>query len=191
MLLVLLACVAPIAWYFWREHKLNTPSLQWPAMKGVLGLTYEANPPRLGGTWNGRKVALESLEGAVTVTTWLNAETRLRVECGPKDVVTQRAGMLVPDAVDPVDSSFRDKLLARCSDKAAGPLVFDSTMQQRLVSLPAVDFVGEQFRVVWSVPVINDLNNTEALLGALCAIADGLESFPKTGAMPNAQTKRP
>jgi hypothetical protein len=191
MLLVLLACVAPIAWYFWREHKLNTPSLQWPAMKGVLGLTYEANPPRLGGTWNGRKVALESLEGGVTVTTWLNAETRLRVECGPKDTVTSRAGMLVPDAVDPVDSSFRDKLLARCSDKAAGPIVFDSTMQQRLVNLPAVDFVGEQFRVVWSVPVINDLNKTEALLGALCAIADGLESFPKPGAMPNAQTNRP
>ena len=63
-------------------------------------------------------------------------------------------------------------------------------MQQRLANLAAVDFVGEQFRVVWKVPVVSDLNQTEALLGALCAVADGLESFPKTGAMPNAQAKR-
>lgn len=191
MLLILAGVSAPFIWYFWREHKLNTPSLQWPAMKAVLGLTYEANPPRLGGAWNGRKVAIESVDGAVTVTTWLNAETRLRVECGPKDLVTKRAGMLVPDAVAANEPSFRDRLLARCSDKAAGPLVFDSTMQQRLASLPDVDFVGEQFRVVWTVPVVKDLNQTEALLGALCAVADGLESFPQPGAMPNAQAKRP
>ena len=41
----------PIAWYFWREHKLNTPSLQWPDMHKLLGLLYEADPPRMGGTW--------------------------------------------------------------------------------------------------------------------------------------------
>jgi len=190
-LLILVAFTLPLGWYFWREHKLNTPSLQWPVLKGILGLAYEANPPRLGGDWNGRKVALESLDAGVTVTAWLNAETRLRVECGPKELVTQRAGMLVPDAVEPVDSGFRDKLLARCSDKAAGALVFDATMQQRLLDLPAVDFVGEQYRVVWKVPVVNNPNQAEALLGALCAIADGLESFPKPGAMPNAQAKRP
>ncbi|MDD5302721.1 MAG: hypothetical protein PHS14_06375, partial [Elusimicrobia bacterium] len=147
-------------------------------------------PPRLGGAWNGRKVALESLDGAVTVTAWLNAETSLRVECGPRELVTKRAGMLVPDAVEPAVTAFRDKLLARCSDKNAGPIVFDATMQQRLAGLSAVDFVGEQFRVVWKVPVVRELNETEALLGALCAIADGLESFPKSGAMPNAQAKR-
>jgi hypothetical protein len=191
LILILAACALPFIWYFWREHKLSTPALQWPDMKGVLGLQYDANPARLSGSWNGRKVAIESLEGAVTVTAWLNAETRLRVECGPKELVTRRAGMLVPDAVDPVDTAFRDKMLARCSDKPAGALVFDATMQQRLVSLPAVDFIGEQFRVVWTVPVVRDLDQTEALLGALCAIADGLESFPKTGAMPNAQAKRP
>lgn len=190
MLLVLAAFALPAAWYFWRDHKLNTPSLQWPAMKTILGLQYEANPPRLGGTWNGRKVAIESRDGAVTVTAWLNAETSLRVECGPAALVTKRAGMLVPDAVAPAVTAFRDKLLARCSDKNAGPLVFDVTMQQRLADLPAVDFVGEQYRVVWTVPVVRDPNETEALLGALCAIADGLESFPKSGAMPDAQAKR-
>lgn len=190
MLFVLAAFALPAAWYFWRDHKLNTPSLQWPSMKTVLGLTYEADPPRLGGAWNGRKVAIETAEGGVVVTAWLNAETSLRVECGTKELVTTRAGMLVPDAVEPVVTAFRDKLLARCSDKSAGPLVFDSTMQQRLANLSAVDFVGEQFRVVWKVPVVRDVNETEALLGALCAIADGLESFPKSGAMPNAQANR-
>ena len=53
-----------------------------------------------------------------------------------------------------------------------------------------MDFVGEQFRVVWKVPAVREIDETEALLGALCAIADGLESFPKSGAMPNAQAKR-
>ena len=190
-LVILAAFALASAWYFWRDHRLNTPSAQWPAMKTVLGLSYEANPPRLGGLWSGRKVALESVDGAVIVTAWLNAETSVRVECGLKELVTARAGMLVPDAVEPTVAAFREKLLARCSAKSAGPLVFDATMQQRLAELPVVDFIGEQFRVVWKVPVVRDPNETEALLGALCAIADGLESFPKPGAMPNAQAKRP
>ena len=190
LMLIFAGFAIPAAWYFWRDHKLNTPSMQWPAMKTVLGLDYEADPPRLGGNWNGRKVAIETADGGVAVTAWLNAETSLRVECGPRDVVTKRAGMLVPDALEPAVTAFRDKLLARCSDKQAGPIVFDATMQQRLAGLPFVDFVGEQFRVVWKVPVVRDVNETEALLGALCAIADGLESFPKSGAMPNAQAKR-
>ena len=187
-LFLLLICIGPIAWYFWREHKLNTPSLQWPSMRSVLGLAYEANPPRLGGAWNGRKVAIESGEGGVTITAWLNAETRLRVECAPKEIVTKRAGMLVPDAVESAATAFREKLLARCSDKAAGLLVFDATMQQRLAELTSVDFIGEQYRVVWKTNIVRDLNETEALLGALCAVADGLESFPKSGGMPRAQT---
>jgi hypothetical protein len=184
--LLLLLLVAPLAMYFWREHKLSTPSLQWPSMRTALGLNYEANPPRLGGTWNGRKVAVETAEGGVTVTAWLNAETRLRVECAPKELVTKRSGMVVPDAVEPSEREFRDRLLARCSDKNAGPIVFDATMQQRLAGLRHVDFVGEQFRVVWNVPAVRELNETEALLGALCAVADGLESFPKGGGMPRA-----
>ncbi len=49
LLLILVACMIPFIWYFWREHKLNTPALQWPALKTVLGLQYEANPPRLRG----------------------------------------------------------------------------------------------------------------------------------------------
>jgi len=190
LLLFLIFGVGPLAWYFWREHKLNTPSLQWPSMHTALGLTYEANPPRLGGAWNGRKVAIEAAADGVTVTAWLNAETKLRVECAARDVVTKRAGMLVPDAVEAVETAFKQKLLARCSDKAAGALVFDATMQQRLAELGHVDFVGEQFRVVWKVPVVKELNETEALLGALCAVADGLESFPKGGGS-IAQTKRP
>lgn len=190
LILILAGFALPAAWYFWRDHKLNTPSLQWPAMKGILGLEYEANPPRMGGAWNGRKIAIEGGEGGVVLTAWLNAETSLRVECGAKELVTKRAGLLVPDTVAANEPSFRDRLLARCSDKGAGLLVFDATMQQRLANLSAVDFVGEQFRVVWKVPVVREINETEALLGALCAIADGLESFPKSGAMPNAQAKR-
>ena len=191
LLLFLIFGGGPLAWYFWREHKLNTPSLQWPSMRKALGLTYEANPPRLGGAWNGRKVAIESASDGVMITAWLNAETSLRVECATRELVTKRAGMLVPDAVEPAETAFKQKLLARCSDKAAGPLVFDATMQQRLADLPHVDFVGEQFRVIWKVPVVKDLSETEALLGALCAVADGLESFPKGGGMPSAQAKRP
>jgi hypothetical protein len=184
--LFVLLGLLPIAVYFWREHKLATPSLQWPALGRILGLQYEANPPRMSGKWTGRPVAVESGPAGVTVSAWLSAATSLRVECGPKELVTKRAGVLVPDPVEPLDKDFRDKLLARCSDKAAGPTVFDAALQQRLAGLPHVDFVGQGTRVVWTLPVLKDPDGAEALLGALCAVADGLESFPQAGGLPRA-----
>ncbi|MBI3288624.1 MAG: hypothetical protein HYZ74_03795 [Elusimicrobia bacterium] len=180
----------PVAWYLWRAHTVNTPSLRWPVLAKILNLKYESGPARMAGVWNGRKVAFEAGAGSVTVSAWLNAPTRLRVECGAKDVVAGRAGMLVPDAVEPRDAGFRDRLLARCSDKAAGAVVFDVTLQQRLAALAAVDFIGEQQRVAWTVPAVRDIDEAEALLGALCAVSDGLESFPHSGGL-NAQANRP
>lgn len=185
--LIALAALIPVGLYFWREHKLSTPSLQWPALAGILGLRYEADPPRLTGKWNGRAVAVTApAGGGVTVTAGLNAATALRVECGPKDLVTKRAGLVLPDPVEPIDKDFRDRLLARCSDKGAGPTVFDSALQQRLAGLPAVDFVGKDEAVTWTLPALKDPDSAEAVLGALCAVADGLENFPRPGGLPRA-----
>jgi len=183
---IALLAVVPIGLYFWREHKMATPALQWPVLGKILGLQYEANPPRLSGQWNGRMVAAESAASGVTVTAWLAAATSLRVECGPKELVTKRAGLVLPDPVEPLDADFRDTLLARCSVKAAGPTVFDAALQQRLAGLPHVDFVGADTRVVWTVPTLKDPDGAEAVLGALCAVADGLESFPRSGGLPRA-----
>lgn len=184
--LVLLLAAVPFGAYFWREHRMATPSLQWPILGKILNLAYEAAPPRLSGSWNGRRVAVQLEDGHVTLTAWLTA-TRLRVECGPKELVTKRAGLVLPDPFEATDPAFRDRLLARCSDKAAGPTVFDAAMQQRLAHLPAVDFVGQDTRVVWTVPALKEPDGAEAILGALCAVADGLESFPAPGGLPRAQ----
>jgi hypothetical protein len=180
-LLAVLLAMIPIGLYFWVEHKTSTPSLQWPALGKILSLQYAAAPPRMSGNWSGRRVAVESGPGGVTVTAWLDAPTGLRVECGPAELVTKRAGLVVPDPVEPLDLAFRGKLLARCSVKAAGPTVFDAGLQKRLAALPHTDFIGEDTRVVWTVPVLKDPDGAEALLGALCAVADGLESFPRGG----------
>lgn len=185
--LLSLAVLVPFVLYFWREHKTSTPSLQWPTLAKILALTYEAEPPRMSGNWNGRRIAVQLEEGKITLTAWLNAATRLRVECGPRDVVTKRAGIVLPDPYEGTEREFRERLLARCSDKAAAPTVFDAAMQQRLARLPHVDFVGQDTRVVWTALALKDPDSAEALLGALCAVADGLESFPQGGGLPNAK----
>jgi hypothetical protein len=185
MILLALVALIPIGLFFWREHKMSTPSLQWPVLAKILNLQYEADPPRMSGNWNGRRVAVES-GPAVSITTWLNAATSLRVECGPKELVTKRAGLVLPDPVEALDRDFRDKMAARCSDKAAGPIVFDAALQKHLAALPQVDFVGEDTRVVWTAPALKDPDSAEKLLGALCAVADGLEHFPRPGGMPRA-----
>jgi len=181
LLLAVAGAMIPLGLYLWTQHKTSTPSLQWPSLAKILNLQYDANPPRMSGTWNGRRVAFETSPAGVTVTGWLNAATSLRVECAAQDVVTKRAGLVVPDPVEPIDRAFGGKLLARCSGKTAGPTVFDSALQQRLAALPHVDLVGEDTRVVWSVPAVKDPDGAEALLAALCAVADGLESFPRGG----------
>ncbi|MDE2491790.1 MAG: hypothetical protein KGM24_13170 [Elusimicrobia bacterium] len=185
MTLVLAAAAVallPIGLYAWREHKTSTPSLQWPVLAQILGLAYEAEPPRMSGAWNGRRVAIETAAPGATMTAWLGAATRVRAECGPKELVARRAGIVLPDPVAPADAAFRDRLLARCSEKAAGPTIFDAAMQRRLAALPHVDFVGADTRVVWSLPAVKDPDAVEAALGALCAVADALESFPQGGA---------
>jgi hypothetical protein len=186
-LIIVLLALVPFAFYFWREHKMATPSLQWPVLAKILALTYEADPPRMSGNWNGRRIAVEHSEGKVLLTAWLSAATSLRVECGPKELVTKRAGIVLQDPFEPTDRAFAERLLARCSDKAAGPTVFDSALQQRLRDLPSVDFIGQDTRVVWTLPEFKDPNAAEAVLGALCAVADGLESFPQSGGLPNAK----
>lgn len=181
-LLVLAFGVVPVGLYFWREHKTSTPSLQWPVLGKILNLQFEDAPPRLKGSWNGRELSFEALaSGGVRATAKLGAVTRLRVECGEKALVTKRAGTVVPDPVDPLLPDFRDRLLARCSDKAAGHVVFDENMQTRLVGMPDVDFVGQGSAVTWSIPALKDPDTAEAVMGALCAVADALEGFPQGG----------
>jgi hypothetical protein len=184
--LVLLLAVVPFAVYFWRQHEQNTPSRRWPKLANILGMKYEPNPPRFSGTYNGRRTAVETAAAGATLSVWLAAPTRLRVECGPKDEVARRAGMVVPDPVDALDAEFGARLLARCSDKAAGPVVFDAAVQKRLAALPRVDILAEGPRAVWSVPDVADIDLLEAQLSALGALGDGLEHFPQTGGMPRA-----
>jgi hypothetical protein len=181
-LLVLAFGVVPVGLYFWKEHKTSTPKLQWPVLGKILNLQFSDLPPRLSCSWNGRELGFEALAaGGVRATAKLNAATRLRVECGEKALVTKRAGMVVPDPVEPILPEFRDRLLARCSDKAAGPVVFDEAMQHRLAGMPEVDFVGQGAAVSWTFSALKDPDTAEAVMGALCAVADALEGYPQGG----------
>jgi hypothetical protein len=186
VIFALLLGIGPIAFYFWRDKEMRTPSSRWRKLAGPLGLQFAANPPRLLGEWNGRPAAVETGPGGAVVSVGLLRPTRLRVECGLKEVVERRAGVLVPDPVEPVDGAFRDRLRARCSEKAAGPVVFDAALQKRLAAMPEIDFVGAEARVAWSVPLVADLERAEAILAALCAVADALEHFPVVGGAPRA-----
>lgn len=178
--------VVPVGLYFWREHKLSTPALQWPTLGKILSLQFADAPARLEGDWNGRALRIEALaDGGVRAVAKLNAATRLRVECGEKALVARRAGMVVPDPVEPLLPAFRDRLLARCSDKSAGPVVFDEAMQHRLAGMPEVDMVGQGTAVAWNLSALKDPDTAEAVMGALCAVADALEGYPQ-GGMPLA-----
>jgi hypothetical protein len=179
-------CAIPFVIYFWRQREFNTPSRRWVKLAGILGLQYEAKPPRMSGVYSGRRTAVETAATGATLTVWLSVPTRLRVEAGAKELVARRAGVVVPDPVAALDPAFGERMLARCSDKAAGPIVFDAATQKRLAALPDVDLVGEASRVVWTVPAVADIDLLEAELSALCAVADGLEQFPQTGGMPRA-----
>jgi hypothetical protein len=179
---VLAFSILSVALYFWREHKVSTPKLQWPVLGRILNLRFEDAPPRLHGSWNGRELSFEApAGGGVRATAKLAAATRLRVECGEKALVARRAGTVVPDPVEPILPEFRDRLLARCSDKAAGPVVFDEAMQHRLAGMPEVELLGQGQTVTWTLTALKDPDTAEAVMGALSAVADALEGYPQGG----------
>ena len=182
MLFVLLAVVLvaiPMGIYYWREHKLSTPGLQWPVLAPILKLDYTPNPPRLYGTRNGRQVTIDVHQRGARVATILARPSRLRVEVGPKDEVTARAGMVVPDPVVTGDLAFEERLLARCSDKNAGQQLFDPVLRQRLMAQPQVDILGQGAMVQWVVPVVKYPDPAEDLLDPLTVIAEEMERFPE------------
>ena len=113
------------------------------------------------------------------MATILARPSRLRVEVGPKDEVTARAGMVVPDPVTTGDLSFEERLLARCSDKNAGQQLFDPVLRQRLMAQPQVDILGQGAMVQWVVPVVKYPDPAEDLLDTLTVIAEEMERFPE------------
>jgi hypothetical protein len=84
----------------------------------------------------------------------------------------------VPDPVATSDPSFDERLLARCSDKALGPAVFDAVLRQRLLSHPHVDIVGMGDNVKWLVPSANDPDQLEGMLEILGVLATEMERLP-------------
>jgi hypothetical protein len=101
------------------------------------------------------------------------------VEIGPKDEVTARAGMLVPDPVATGDNAFDERLLVRCSDKSAGLQLLDPVLRQRLMTQSVVDILGQGAMVQWLVPAVKHPDPMEDLLDILTVIAEEMERFPE------------
>lgn len=174
ILLVLL----PFVLYFWTRLRVSTPKLQWGLVAGPLRLRFEDNPPRILGDWEGRHVAVQEHGTAVLVTMGLSQPSRLRVEVGPREEVAKRAGMIVPDPVHTGDQAFDQRLLARCSDRAAGQAVFDPAMRQNLMTLPVVDALGAGDKVQWRLPELQDPDTLERVLQVMTAVANEMERYP-------------
>ena len=180
-ILNVLITLLPIASYFALEGRKNMPSMHWPKMAPSLSLNYENDPSRMTGKWGGRRAQIVKLQDVVTLTVWLEKATYLRAECGPRALVTKRAGKGVPDPVAPLDPSFGGKLLARCSERAAGPTVFNALIQKRLSGLPRVDFVASDDHVIWTLPFLRKSGEAMEIFDALSVVADELDKFPRDG----------
>ncbi len=168
----------PIIVYAARTVKTSTPSLQWPGVGKVLGFQFADKPPRLLGDFERRHVAVELHNGAVIVTMQLAQPSRLRVEVGDREEVTRRSGMIVPDPVATGDSAFERRLLARCSDKNAGLVIFEPALRGQIMLQPIVDCIGVGDKVQWRLPELKEPGPLEEVLQVMTAIAAEMERFP-------------
>jgi hypothetical protein len=180
--LILVGCAIlglfPIIMYLLKQAKTSTPSLQWPALAGVLKFQYQSQPPRMLGDWEGRHAGAELHNGKVLVTLQLSQPSRLRVEVGPKAEMEARAGMVMPDRVATGDLEFDARLLARCSERAAAQSIFEATLRQRLMAQPNVEMIGVGDKVQWILPDLKDCETLEHVLEVMTAIASEMERFP-------------
>ncbi len=177
-LLLVLGVLVPVAYLFYTQMQASAPSMRWPKVARMLKLEYSEDPPTMQGVWNGKKVAVVHLGTSAKATALLARRSCLRVEVGPKDLVTKRAGMIVADPVETGDPAFDARLLARCSDKAQGPAIFDPVLRQRLMAQAHVDIVGQEDGVQWTVPTANDPDQLEGMLEILGVLATEMERFP-------------
>ena len=177
-LLALVLVLVPVGLFVWREHKLSTPSLHWPVLAPILHLEFHDKPPRMTGQWNGRPVVVDVLNGAVRVAMPLAKPSRLRIEIGPRDEVTRRAGIVVPDPVATGDRDFDARLLARCSDTAVGLQIVDPVLRQRLLAAQHVEILGQGGTVHWMIPAAREPDALEHIMDVLTALAAEMERFP-------------
>ncbi len=156
------------------------PADAWPRLAERLKLAFEAKPPMLRGDRNGRAVTVRVGKEAseVIVAAMLRKPTRARLEIGPKDLVTSRAGSMIPDSVAVEDAAFSARFLARCSDKAAGPKLLGAALRRRLLARPDVDIVGEGATVIWKLSAAKDAETLETALDVVSALAEELEAYP-------------
>ena len=173
-----LLAMLPVIVYFARQVKMSTPKLQWPTLAEVLNLKFTDGPPRLLGDWEGRHVAVDLHGEGVLVTMQLIRPSRLRVEVGPREVVTQRSGMIVPDPVATGDSRFEERLLARCSEREAGLTIFEPAMRQIIMDQEIVDALGVGDKVQWRLPELKQPHVLEGVLQVMTAVAAEMERYP-------------
>lgn len=177
--LCLLAGCVPIVLYFAKQTKANTPSLQWPVLAKELGWQYQGQPaPKMLGDFEGRHASVELREGRAVVALQLVQKSRLRVQVGAKAEIEARAGMVIPDRIQTGDAAFEGRLMARCSEREAGQMIFEPALRQRLLDQPVVDVLAAGDRVQWTLPALKESDVLEQVLGVMTAVAAEMERFP-------------
>lgn len=178
LLLMLTALAIPFIIYFVRQQQATVPSLRWPKLAEMLGLKYKANPPTLEGQREGRAVTAVLQGDKVKLSMALRKPTRLRLEVGPKDLVTKRAGIVVPDPVPTGENAFDERLLVRCNDRAAGTKLMDSAVRQRIFAQADVDFVAQAGTIQWTLSELVDPDVLGELFEITATLAQELETYP-------------
>ena len=184
VLLIVVFAIVPVGIYYYRQWVMSQPRLQWPVLAKLSNLQFEDKPPRLSGKWNGWNVAVDVYRGGARVAALLPQASRLRIEIGPREEVTRRAGMVVPDPVLTGDHVFEERLLARCSDKAAGLKIMEPALRQRLFSMKAVEILGKGQMVQCLLPELRDPDSLDHALDILTVIAEEMMNFPAGAAAP-------
>jgi hypothetical protein len=175
---ILLALIVPFVVYMVQHQRATNPSLRWPKLAQMVGLQYQKDPPRITGKFHERAVTVELAGAGARLSTGLLRPSRIRVEVGPKDLVTKRSGVVVPDPVPTGDNDFDARLLVRCSDKTAGTKMMDPVLCGRLLALKDVDLVGQGGAVQWTASEIVDPDVLEEMLKLTGEIAAEMENYP-------------
>lgn len=175
VLVIALAIALPLGIYFWRESRHRNPASRWPQLAAHVEFTYAADPPRLSGSWKGRRMTLTAGPGAALLSTPINAKAALRIELGPKAEVEKAAGIIVADRIQLNDSAFEKRYLLRSTPPEVGKAAVDPSMRQRILQLPDFRVLAQATRLEMRMPVPTESSELRAYFDIAAALADSID----------------
>ncbi|HVE13307.1 MAG TPA: hypothetical protein VNI01_07935 [Elusimicrobiota bacterium] len=179
LLMVCAGIAVPIAVYFWRESRYQNPAVRWKQLAPVLELSYEADPPRVSGSWKGRELVVAAQEdGTAVLSLPLRAGRAVRVEIGPRADVEKDAGIIVPDRVrfpGLADAAFENRFMVRATPVELGETATDAAFRQRLMAMPDVRILAGGDRLDMVFPLPTEARTLRDWMDIAASLADAVD----------------